>query len=383
MRKMVIVENNTNLKSFFSFFEKYSFPFIYLNKSQLSSLSKEDEYYLFIGPEDISLCLNEINQSIGAIIFYQSQKGPNTAKEKLEKHNINPKIVLGFIDVSLGPELYEGFLVKQFEIEEVPLGGISRYKLESLAKRLDENIQKNKLQLKHLKKLYDGLLPKRTQDIKGLTFKSRYAAGESSGGEFFDLIQKGQQIALFMSSSTSYVLSSLVLGHFGQLQSAKSLDFKAIEKIIEQLSHQTHNFDVLSDGSGEKLNMMICIIDLSSLQVKGINIGGTLCFSEGKFGLTGNDLMLLPGLYMQAKFEGQLERGAKTYFISPGLRRNCHNRLGGKEIGDFLLDNNDKALEDTLTEVLFQLKTNSTGTFLKHDAVIIGIEVSEHAIVQV
>ncbi|MBF0209195.1 MAG: hypothetical protein HQK53_20245, partial [Oligoflexia bacterium] len=53
--------------------------------------------------------------------------------------------------------------------------------------------------LKKIKTLYYHLSPKRYEKLKELTLLGRYSTGESPGGEFFDVINQGKKLLIFLS----------------------------------------------------------------------------------------------------------------------------------------------------------------------------------------
>ncbi|HUP56219.1 MAG TPA: hypothetical protein VM598_02125, partial [Bdellovibrionota bacterium] len=80
--------------------------------------------------------------------------------------------------------------------------------------------------LKLAERLQKGRLPTRFPDMKGFKVTSRYAAGMRSGGDHFDLAESrdGQTLSIVLSDSSSYGLSSAVLGALMRVANKLSAD---------------------------------------------------------------------------------------------------------------------------------------------------------------
>jgi hypothetical protein len=78
------------------------------------------------------------------------------------------------------------------------------------------------------KKIHEVLIPRRHDEIKGVYFSNKYAAGDGGGGEFYDLLQSHGKVFQIMVSSQSYLISSSLLG---LLAKHKQKDFDPLEFI--------------------------------------------------------------------------------------------------------------------------------------------------------
>lgn len=104
--------------------------------------------------------------------------------------------------------------------------------VSDLAERIRDDVaQAERIQLKKL--------PERFSDLRGLQVASRYLAGLRSGGDHLDLAESRDQTQLMavLSDSSSYGMSSAVLGAMGRLAARASLESpRACSEAIETLA---------------------------------------------------------------------------------------------------------------------------------------------------
>src|SRR5690606_26480195 len=89
--------------------------------------------------------------------------------------------------------------------------------VRQLTIKLNSLVSQNLGELHRLKRLHERLVPLRGEKLKGVSIHSKFAAGESAGGEFFDTVARERELLILMASSRSYIASSAILGHFEDL----------------------------------------------------------------------------------------------------------------------------------------------------------------------
>src|SRR5690606_21248150 len=99
-------------------------------------------------------------------------------------------------------------------------------------------------ELHRLKRLHERLVPLRGEKLKGLSIHSKFAAGESAGGEFFDTVAREREVLILLASSRSYIASSAILGHFEDLRAKNSFDLESLEKFVTSLSYELKKLQV-------------------------------------------------------------------------------------------------------------------------------------------
>ena len=191
--------------------------------------------------------------------------------EKLQKWALRagaPRIYLAFFSQTLSPEgrvtlrntfasgpRIEGAVDLSLEKEfHLPLATSlaremnrdSEQKLDAsdlirLNDELNSVVTEVQQELHRVKKIHEHLVPKRVQNFKGVKIESKYAVGERSGGEFFDLVHNSGQVTFVLSSSSSYVATSFVLKAFSELSNLVP-GKQDIQQFISTVSKDVRDF---------------------------------------------------------------------------------------------------------------------------------------------
>jgi hypothetical protein len=235
-------------------------------------------------------------------------------------------------------------------------------------------------ELQRIKKLHEQIVPMRSEDIKGLKVLSKFAAGESAGGEFFDIIRGDQEFILLLTSSRSYVISSMILSHFESLRDKKHFRKDDLLEFLSSLSNE-----ILSNGNfGEKdLELFLGRVDLKKMKMEGYHFGQTALVSSSSSHIFGNNLPISQPFFEQAFFNLKLNRGEKIVLLSPGVRLNCNDILAGQDLFSFTKGLFERGPKSLVNEIFYQLKKDVKGDFLVHDASSIYLEVDSNVILQV
>lgn len=254
--------------------------------------------------------------------------------------------------------------------------------LIKLNTEMDNVVSNVELELLRIKKLYERSAPKRFDYLKGLTYISKYAAGESSGGEFFDAIKVDSKLLVLMSSCDSYLTSSCILNLFANLKDEASLDKSIINSFVEEVVNEVN---VLSDGGKEEIdcNLLVCMLDFKSFEISG-NIFGSfdVCSSNSKHIYKGNTLKINKKNIEKSLFEMHLQRKERLLLMSPGFKINWGS--GKQEINlDEVISDEDIKPNDLLDELFFQMKKDVKSGFLKHDASAIMLEVDQNVMLEI
>lgn len=238
-------------------------------------------------------------------------------------------------------------------------------------------------ELQRVKKLHEQLVPLRQEKIKGLTLSSKFAAGMSNGGEFFDIVKREGELCVVLTSAQSYVTSSIVLSHFEQLSQIKDLDKESIENFLENLINECRELNLVDREVPELLQFFILKLDMKNLKYFGFSFGDfRFASSVSEFDLS-NDYPLNENYFEKAYFSGSLERSQQVTIISPGVARNLNATNNENLIVDLLEDAQESNAKNFLNEVFFQLKKINNAEFLKHDASVLVIEVDPNVIMQI
>ena len=135
--------------------------------------------------------------------------------------------------------------------------------------------------LQMIEKMQKAHLPVRFPDIKGLSIRSRYFAGMKSGGDHFDVSESKDenQISIMVSDSSSYGLSSAILGSFMKIAVQLSRDTNRSSIDTVKLIHQEVKL-TLKDR--DQLSLFYGMIDRKTLKLRYVHSGQISFFRAHK-----------------------------------------------------------------------------------------------------
>ncbi len=253
--------------------------------------------------------------------------------------------------------------------------------LSSMAPILNNIVGTSLGQMHEIKKLHEKLVPLRHEVAKNVSFYSKYAAGSSSGGDFFDFIKVENSLGIFISSSNSYVLSGSILTHFEKFRSLNTLSTKGVKNLIRGISLEAK--ELVANGEPLSLDFLFLLIDGSNLKARLYNFGkASLISNQGKL-VGGNDFPVDISFIETSYSEMKFERGEKIMILSSGVQKNTKGFLGEKKIFDYLKENINDDSKTLMQELFYQMKKDRRGEFLAHDASIILLEVDNNVIISI
>ncbi len=234
-------------------------------------------------------------------------------------------------------------------------------------------------QLQRVKNIYDKLVPIRTIENKGITFTSKYIAGDSSGGEYFDIIKKTNQTIVLISSSTSYLSSSLLLETFESFRKLENVKEENIEQILNILGKRLE--EIASDFSN--IALMVITIDHLTMEMNTYYLGGfKFLGDDDQFHNITNVFGDFSGRKMQ-HFSCVLNRKTKVGILSPGIEKNLEEFNTKKDMVDLSSRFLELETKEFLDESFYIQKKNSDSSFVKYDATIVLLEVKNNVISKV
>ncbi|MCB9061961.1 MAG: hypothetical protein H6622_10600 [Halobacteriovoraceae bacterium] len=254
---------------------------------------------------------------------------------------------------------------------------------ENMVQQVEELTQYSVGQLERIKRIHEAVVPLRSEELKGLKLYSKYAAGVKSGGEFYDILKTENEIVLFVSSSSSYIVSSIILSHFEAIKSLTHFSDEVMENFLKGV-HQEISTLQFKKPTEKDLDLILLRFNLRTMSVDGHNFGETHFISNFNQHLfLSNDLKVVPENFKKASISQMLDRGEKIIVLSPGFLKNCNDVINGMEIDDFIESIIHNEPREILTELFYQLKKDMAASFLDYDATAIVIEVDQNVIVQV
>lgn len=229
---------------------------------------------------------------------------------------------------------------------------------------LDQVLQNAEEEMIRAKKIHEIFVPRRKDEIKGISFVHKYAAGEGGGGEFYDLIQTPAKVFQVLVSSQSYLISSAILGILGQ---QKEKDFNPSAFIKDALQE----VETINGARKKKaiVDLMVVELDLSSLRLKSHTSSKVELYSQTKGALP---------LHEEATY--QLDKGEKVIVFSSGFIFNWSEGHPDKDMNEFVKAQSKLSSGELMSELFFQVKEGKEGSFLKRDATVVMMEVNRHGI---
>lgn len=229
---------------------------------------------------------------------------------------------------------------------------------------LDQVLQNAEAEMQKAKKINEVLVPRRKEEIKGITFSNKYLAGDGGGGEFYDLIQTPTKIYQILISSQSYLISSALLGI---LAANREKDFDPHTFLQDaKLEIETIN------GAKKKksdVDLTILELDLSNLKLTTLtNSKVELCTQAGE------------KINLKKDFPHTLNRGEKVIVFSSGFLFNWREGNSGKDLHEFVNKHANGQVQEVLSELFYQLKEEVKKDFSKRDATVVMMEVNRHGI---
>ncbi|WP_408098872.1 hypothetical protein ACJVC5_08120 [Peredibacter sp. HCB2-198] len=229
---------------------------------------------------------------------------------------------------------------------------------------LDQVLQNAEVEMVKAKKIHEMLIPRRTDEIKGVSFTNKYAAGEGGGGEFYDLHQTPSKVFQIMVASQSYLISSALLGILGQ---HREKDFNP----AAFLNDAQAEIETINGAKKKKSEVEVTVLelDLGTLELKLHSANKPELHSQ----LNGRIELDRDKAY-------KLSKGEKFIVFSPGFIFNWKEGHPNKNIHDFLKSHEKLNASETLSELFFQLKEGKESQFLTKDATVVVMEVNRHGI---
>jgi hypothetical protein len=239
--------------------------------------------------------------------------------------------------------------------------------LAQFSSELDEVLQNAELEMVKAKKIHETLVPRRREEIKGVTFSTKYAAGDGGGGEFYDLIQTSSKIYQILLSGSSYLISSAVMGI---LEKHKNNVFDPFSFIKDSLAE----IETISSSKKKRIpfHLVVLELDTATLEMKSLTESKADLYSQT------NGLHLL-----ERDMTYQLNKGEILVVFSPGFIFNWKEVYPNEELNTFLKLHETRSVNDLIDELFIRLKETSSDKFLKRDATLVIMEVNRHGIYKV
>lgn len=322
-----------------------------------------DTQTLLSHPDKIESVKAVLNTFLGAIFFHDHSN--SKAQEWVKNEGGFLSKIIGEYSLPM-PQLGWTILTNQLQF----MWGLieDQRKLQKhmaqFSVELDQVLQNAELEMVKAKKIHETLVPRRQEEIKGVLFTNKYAAGDGGGGEFYDLHQTPNKIYQILLTSQSYLVSSALLGILGQ---HKEKDFSP-EAFIKDAQAE---IETINSAKKKKstADLLLLEFDLGNLQLKSYTQSKAELYSQ------------LNGRFTLDKGQShQLAKGEKVIVFSSGFISNWSEGRLDKNLPEFIKSHSGTATKELLSELFFQLKETKNDKFLSKDATVVMMEVNRHGI---
>ncbi len=352
---------------FFDFFEELKVldaaAFSKLGLTRRADVLLVDTRTLLLKRDNLDAFRAVLNTFLGAVFFYDAADDEARAWVEAEAPLLSkiigghglPMPALNWTILSNQLQFLWGLLEDQRKLQK---------HMAQLSVELDQVLQNAEEEMHRAKHLHAALVPRRTEEIRGIVFQNRYAAGNGGGGELYDLIQTSTKVYQILLSSQSYLISSAVIGILAQHKErgfdpeSFLTDFRAEAETINR-----------SRKSRAEVDLLLTELDLASQ---------TLTFlTDSKA-----ELLSFPkGLVRPVRGQSfRLEKAEKVVVFSPGFLFNWKEAYPGKVLATVIEGHMQLPAAEILAELFIALKETSGAGFLKRDATVALMEVTRHGI---
>lgn len=315
-----------------------------------------------------------LNTFLG-VIFFHEQKNVKAQSWVHDQSAFLTKII-GEYSLPM-PQLQWTMLSNQLQflwniLEEQK--GLQKH-IVKFSQELDQAIHSAESEMIKAKKIHEVLIPRRSEEIKGVSFLNKYAAGDGGGGEFYDLHHAGNKIYQVLISSQSYLISSSLIG---VLNLHKQKEFHP-EAFLKDARAEIQAINGAKKKKSE-VELVILEMDTSQLTLKLSGWGQAEFYSQ----LNGKvNLGLKPAPDSTETLTYQLAKGEKMIVFSPGFIFNWREGHINQELYTFLRNHHELNQTDLMMELFLQLSLVKETEFLSKDATIVMMEVNRHGIHQI
>lgn len=385
---LYIIENNSRITPYFS---QDLLPRLtpYFNQKQCSSL--EDflnqkvqlsiHKFLLIDITDLSSTSYEnlaskVADYFGVCYFFQDRSKVDFEKLKVLISNN----CLGVVDLTLPKNAYLVLFQNMAKYIDSDMDLIDAEEIKDLNKNLGLLVSKVEQEMFRLKRMHHSLMPRREQIFTNVKVQSKFATGESAGGEFFDIIEDKQKLIIFLGASNSYLTSSMSSSIFSQVKELSEFNLGTFENIVFSVQSMLASLQQSNKKKTLTYDLFLAVLDLKDLSMTGVNFGNHVLITSAGQLVGTNEFPVDKGLAKTASFQLKLNRGEEVALISSGIKKNSKEYLKDRNYLEFIKEKLSKEPQEFFDEIYFELRKSASSEFLAHDASLIRFQVDQKAI---
>ena len=363
------------------------FKFIVLVMSEFMTFEKlylEDQNIILfdvINFDDFQNCFKSLRFKINSTILLGFNFGKpdenNNVLLKLEALVKFDPLIKGIVDFSKSAII--NFPI--FRLINNKFSSVSKDELIDVSENLNRLIEFSSKELERVKLVHEKLVPLRLDKLLSVEVTSKFGAGNSAGGDFFDIKKAGTKMLVFLCKSKSYIVSNVVMNVFEEFSKQEKFEMNELEDLLKMIYLETSAKKI--QANRKEIDILVGQFDTKNLIFEGYNFGGADVIGQDEILVSSNELKLADDTLGTAKFEIKFQRGDKLMAISSGLRDNCDGKIEGVGYVEYLQKLFPEEAAKSFNQIFYQLKKNQSGIFLDYDTTLIHLEVSKNVIYQV
>ena len=286
--------------------------------------------------------------------------------------------IKGFIDYNMKTDFYLPVFSSIHANKAITPNKIEQ---NNIRQNLENSVEELKKNLELVKDIHAKMVPQREFQVKGLNIKAKFISGENSGGEFFDFSESNGKLSLILTSTSSYIVSTIVLGEFADFTKAKDFSVTALTSFCLSLAKQMEQLKL--EQNENNLDLFIASIDSRTLEVTGYNVGMHDIVSLNKNVKVPYTRTPFPLELEKSFFKFNLDRSDRFMLLSSGFYRNIDTKMREdfhQRVKESLKNDLDFS---QINDLFFEIKKKRKEQFLVHDASCIYLMVDKNAIFEV
>ena len=315
---------------------------------------------------DTYMVMPERHKQRQFFLFYYGNQMSQESLEDIAKLGRTTPECYGIFDLDRNPGHYIPFINSFLQ----NIAAVESQK--GMMTKLNSVIQSILSQLQRVKTFHDKVVPVRNESVRGVKINSRFCAGTSSGGEFFDCFRSDSSLWLVSISATSYLAVGTFLGILEEVKMSPKIDK---DLFISKIRQHIEEFKELGEVS-----LFMGIINLNTYEFEVLNLGQHEVISSKEHVIGRNESYFPSQSKDFSTTMYQLGKGEQIVLLSPGFFKNSTEKLGGINYYQYI-KNNWLADQELIQEITFQTKNKYKDLdFLPCDQIVLTIGVDKNAI---
>ncbi len=245
---------------------------------------------------------------------------------------------------------------------------------------LDKMREQITSELGAIKKIYQKIVPIRSETLSALQISSKFSSGLKGGGEYFDWSANRSKLFFYLFTTSSYTLTGELVQLFANVLQEGNFSSDRSNLLLENIDQTYNAFQSKKDA---ELDFIFFTIDLKSLRLDGHSFGKHSFFTgQGEFIDQHKERSSFAVAKTKTSFSHQSDKGEIMFLESAGIQKSKTELLKDKSILD-LKKITQQTTREYFDSELIALQSAANSDFLPYDSTLIKIEVLKNGIFKV